>query len=267
MTDSHARPALLALDFDGVLCDSVRETFRSSWAVCREIGAARDDTPPAAIRDAYVRTRPVVEFGWEFPVLLLGLLDGVPEQELAGAFHSWRDRILARHELAPAELGRRFDGVRDRAIRADLDGWLADQGLYPGVADRLCDVLDDGVRTFILTTKEGRFAHRLLAVAGVPFPPAQIWGKEQARPKPELLRALIREYGVPPERVWFLEDRVNALKAVERESDLDAVRLFFAAWGYALPADRAEAQRDPRIASLALADFCGEFSRWAKADG
>ncbi|MFB3819562.1 MAG: HAD family hydrolase [Candidatus Methylomirabilales bacterium] len=260
------RPDLLALDFDGVLCDSVHEAFRSSWEVCRELGVAKAETPPAGLAAAFVRIRPVLEFGWEFPLPVCALLDGVPEEELRQNFRAtWRRRTLERHGLTREELMRRFDAVRDRAIAADLDAWLADQALYPGVADRLRAALKEGTRVFVITTKEGRFAHRLLTVHGVDFPADQVWGKEQARPKPELLRTLIGRYRLPPAGVWFVEDRLNTLRAVERERDLDGVGLFFATWGYTLPAEVAEARADRRIAPLTLQQFCGDFEGWRRA--
>jgi phosphoglycolate phosphatase-like HAD superfamily hydrolase len=163
MIGSQSRPALRALDFDGVLCNSVREAFRSGWEVCRELGATTTEAPPPELAAAFIRIRPVLEFGWEFPVLVLALLDGAPEPELLREFQAvWRPRILERHHLNREELTRRFDSVRDRIIRGNLDAWLADQGLYPGVAEWLRGVLAEGVRTFVITTKEGRFAHRLL---------------------------------------------------------------------------------------------------------
>jgi phosphoglycolate phosphatase-like HAD superfamily hydrolase len=260
------RPDLLALDFDGVLCDSVHEAFRSGWEVCRELGMAKTEKPPADLAAAFVRIRPVLEFGWEFPALVCALLDGVPEEALRQSFQAtWRPRTLERHGLTREELMRRFDAVRDRAISADLDAWLADQGLYPGVADRLRTALQDGVLAFVITTKEGRFAHRLLAVHGVDFPADQVWGKEQARPKPELLRTLIARYKLEPAGVWFVEDRLETLRAVERERELDQVSLFFATWGYTLPAEIAEAKADRRIAPLTLPQFCRDFAAWRPA--
>jgi phosphoglycolate phosphatase-like HAD superfamily hydrolase len=261
------RPGLLALDFDGVLCDSVREALRTAWDVCRELGVARDAAIPPAIGEAFVRLRPVAEFGWEFPVLAIALVDGVPEAELAQGFQaSLRDRVLERHRLNRKELAQRVDSVRDRAIRSSIDAWLADQGLYPGVAERLRKVLADDIPTYVITTKEGRFAHRLLEVGGVSFPPDRVWGKEQVRPKPELLRKVMERHNVPAGRVWFVEDRLKTLRAVEPEADLDAVGLFFATWGYTLPVERLEVLADPRIVPLTLEQFCSDFAAWLGAD-
>jgi phosphoglycolate phosphatase-like HAD superfamily hydrolase len=258
-------PQIVALDFDGVICDTVHEGLRSAWQVCREILGRGGADPPPEAGATFVRLRPVLEYGWEFPVLLLAILDGASEAALLQAFQTtWRQQVLAKYRLTPAFLTARFDAARDGAIRASLTDWLKDQSLYSGMADRLRAILRDGVRIFVLTTKEQRFAHTLLEFNGVTLPPTQVWGKEQARPKPDLLRVLRQEQGVQYGDIWFVEDRLKTLQSVERQADLAAVGLFLATWGYLVPADRKEAAGDPRIVTLTLAQFCGDFSAWTR---
>jgi phosphoglycolate phosphatase-like HAD superfamily hydrolase len=259
-------PKVLALDFDGVICNTVREGLRSAWQVCREIRGGGDATPPPEVGASFVRLRPVLEVGWEFPVLLLALLDGASDAVLLRDFQAvWRQRILTKYHLTPADLESRFDAARDRAIQRSLTDWLSDQGPYPGVPDKLKAVLKEEVRIFVLTTKEKRFAHKLLEIHGVILPADQVWGKEQAHPKAELLRLLHRENAVAFADIWFVEDRLKTLQSVEQQPDLAAVRLFLATWGYTTPADREEAARDPRITSLRLEQFCGDFSGWTRS--
>ena len=257
-------PKLLALDFDGVLCDTAREGLRSSWEVCRELGIVQGNTIPPAVGAAFVRTRPVLEYGREFPVLLLALLDGATDDALFKDFVAWRDRMMEKHHVTREDLMRRFDSVRDRAIQADLSAWLSDQGLYPGIAERLRSIPQDEVLVYIITTKEGRFAHKLLEVNGVHLPPEHVWGKEQARPKPELLHELAGQHRLDYRGIWFVEDRLKTLQSVEQDSRLDAVSLFFAAWGYNTPPEKAAAAQDRRIVSLTLERFAASFSAWTQ---
>ena len=258
-----AGPKLLALDFDGVICDTVREGCRSAWQVCREFVKLDGDVPPPELKAKFVRLRPVLESGWEFPVLVLCILDGIPEATIFRSFQTeCRRRILDKYRVTPKELAARFDAVRDRAIARSLVGWLADQGLYPGMAERLQAVLRGETEVYVITTKEGRFAHKLLEIHGVTMPADRVWGKEQARPKPELLRVLARERGVEYGNIWFVEDRLKTLQSVEREGDLTEMGLFLATWGYVMPTDKDEAARGRRIVSLTLERFCQEFSSW-----
>jgi phosphoglycolate phosphatase-like HAD superfamily hydrolase len=240
-------PKLLALDFDGVICDTAHEACRSAWQVCRQIVPLNGDAPPPEMAAA------------------LAILDGMPEAIIWDAFQTTcRQRILEKYRLSPRQFAARFDAVRDDAIAGSLDDWLADQALYPGMADRLRAILAEGTTVYVLTTKEGRFAHKLLATHGVSMPGDRVWGKEQARPKPELLRVLAKEHGVAYRDVRFVEDRLKTLQAVERETDLADVGLHLALWGYLMPTDRDTAARDPRIVPLTLDQFCRDFSQWTR---
>lgn len=261
-------PRILALDFDGVICDTVQELLKSTWQVYREIWGGGDDGPPPEAAAAYVRLRPALEIGWESPILLRAVIEGVPEATLLQQFQTiWRQRILKAHRLNPADLAARFDAARDAWIRADLAGWLAANHLYPGIAERLRLIVASDVRVFVLTTKEGRFAHLLLEQNGVKLPTAHVWGKEHARPKADLLRALRGEQGVGFGAIWFVEDRLNTLQSITQFADLEAVALFLATWGYNTPAERKEARADGRIIPLTLDQFCGEFAAWPRIGG
>ncbi len=258
-------PKVLALDFDGVVCDTVREAGRSAWEVIRPLCGGNGGTLPPEAMEAFVRLRPAVESGWEFPVVLWSILDGVAEAALLAEFQGkWREVALQRIGLTPQDLGARFDEARDQAIARDLDGWLLDQGLYPGMAARLNSALRQGTRVYIVTTKGARFAHKLLEVHGVAFPLDRVWGRERQRPKAELLRVLRKLESADFRDVWFVEDRLKTLQAVTREPDLKDVGLFLATWGYVTTRDCSDAAADPRIVPLSLDRFCGEFGEWRK---
>jgi len=263
-----AAPKILALDFDGVICDTVRELLKSTWQVYREIWGGGGDGPPSEAAAAYVRLRPALEIGWESPVLLRAIIEGVPEAELLQDFQTlWSQRILEAHRLNQADLAARFDAARDAWIRTDLRGWLASNHFYPGIAERLQAIVQSDVRVFVLTTKEGRFAHLLLEQNDVKLPTAHVWGKERTRPKADLLRVLREEQGVAFGDIWFVEDRLKTLQSIAQPADLEAVGLFLAAWGYNTPAEREKARADGRIVLLTLDQFCGEFTAWPRTGG
>jgi phosphoglycolate phosphatase-like HAD superfamily hydrolase len=258
-------PKILALDFDGVICNSVYEGLQSAWRVYRDIWGGTGDAPPPEVAATYVRLRPALEIGWEFPVVLRAILEGIPEDTLLREFQSkWRLRILEEHHLSQADLAARFDTTRDAWIRKDLASWLGCQDLYPGIADRLKALLQSDVQVFVITTKESRYAHLIMERNGVTFPADRVWGKERARPKTDLLRVLRQERGVDYDDIWFVEDRLKTLRSVQHQADLGAVGLFLATWGYTTVAEQAEVRTDPRIAPLTLEQFCGEFSVWMR---
>ncbi|MGH7275751.1 MAG: HAD family hydrolase [Candidatus Rokuibacteriota bacterium] len=253
-------PTILALDFDGVLCDGMREYFEAAWRAYRRLRPSVEPTPPAGLFERFARLRPVVESGWEMPLLLHALLHGAAEGALLA---DWRPEAwLADAGLAREAAGTELDRVRDEWIARDEAGWLASHRFYPGAIERLRGLARGPVRVCVLTTKEGRFARTLLARQGVELDPAQVYGKEAQRPKRAILAELAAGGGAT--RVWFVEDRLRTLEDVKRDPALDAVGLFLAAWGYNTPAQRDAARRDDRIVLLALAQFGSDFAAWVR---
>jgi phosphoglycolate phosphatase-like HAD superfamily hydrolase len=257
-------PDLVALDFDGVICDSAGEGFLSAWSVyCQFWQHGTVMTPPPGLAKAFRQLRPVIETGWEFVILIRLLEEKVPEEQIVQGFQEeWCPRILRTYGLQVEEISQRFDRVRDEWIAADLPGWLRSQHFYPGVANRLNQMLSGKIPLFVITTKEGRFAAKLLEQHGVSLPLNQVLGKEQQQPKREILRRVSHQTGISYTHLWFVEDRLKTLRSVEEESDLEPVKLYLASWGYNTPTEREEASQDPRIRVLSLAQFCSDFVAW-----
>ncbi len=259
-------PKILALDFDGVICNSVYEGLLSAWRVLRDLGRAPGDGPSPEVKASYARLRPALEIGWEFPVMLRAVLDGIPEDDLLREFQTkWCQHILEKYRLNRKDLTRRFDTTRDVWIGSDLDGWLGVQHFYEGIAARLRALIGSPTQIFVITTKEGKYARLLLERNGVSLPADRVWGKERARPKAELLKTLHRDLGMAYRDIWFVEDRLKTLHSVEQQADLGDVALFLATWGYNPATEQAEAAADPRIHPLTLAQFCADFSAWRAA--
>jgi phosphoglycolate phosphatase-like HAD superfamily hydrolase len=254
-------PAILALDFDGVLCDGMREYFESSWRAYRGLRPAVAAVPPAGLFERFARLRPLVESGWEMPALVHALLAGASDQTLCAAWRpeTWLADLGVTREAVAAELDR----VRDAWIADDERGWLDSHGFYPGVIERLRALAGTPVRWFVITTKEGRFARTLLERQGVAPGPAQVFGKEARRPKRAILRELLGRWSAGDAgALWFVEDRLKTLEEAKADRALDGARLFLAAWGYNTPDERESARRDDRIVLLALEQFAADFPAW-----
>ncbi|HIK41341.1 HAD family hydrolase [Thermoleptolyngbya sp. M55_K2018_002] len=264
---ADAMPTLLALDFDGVLCDGMIEYFQTAWRGYCRIWSPEDKTPPAGLAESFYRTRPVVETGWEMPLIVRSLLQGISEAEILADWGTLAKQQIEREGLNPADLSAAVDGSRDEWIAADLDTWLAQHRFYPGVVERVAQALQSGLDVYIISTKESRFIRQLLAQRGVDFPGDRLIGKEIRQPKAQTLRDLIQQHtqdGTPP-AVWFVEDRLKTLQTIQPQPDLATVRLFLADWGYNTAAERDTAQQDPQIHLISLAQFAGAFPGWLPA--
>ncbi|MEL6438406.1 MAG: HAD family hydrolase [Cyanobacteria bacterium J06621_8] len=254
-------PDVLALDFDGVICDGLAEYFASSKLAYQQIWSQEVGD---RLQESFNRLRPVIETGWEMPVLLRALALGIGEDEILADFQAIALKIIESAQLKPQTLVQALDHSRDSWIKGDVASWLGLHRFYPGVIEQLKRSLEQGVTVYIVTTKEGRFAHQLLQQQGISLPPGQIMGKESKRPKYETLRILRSQHQQANGqlRMFFVEDRLPALQLVAQQPDLDFVDLFLADWGYNLAGDRTFAVQDQRINLLSLENFASDFTDW-----
>ncbi|MFK8185338.1 MAG: HAD family hydrolase [Phormidesmis sp.] len=255
-----ASPDLIAFDFDGVICDGLIEYFQTAWTAYCELFHPDSETPPDGLAEKFYPLRPVVETGWEMPVLVRALVKGASAKQV---IEQWPDMALPYLEeakLTKAQSVQALDGVRDRWIEQDLQSWLDLHRFYDGMLEKLDVLLKGDLPIYIVSTKEGRFIKALLAKSGVDFPTENIIGKEVKRPKYETLRLLKQQHTA--NHIWFIEDRLPALRGVAQQDDLADVGLFLADWGYNLAPDREAARQDPRIHLLSLEKVVQGFDSW-----
>ncbi|BAZ50570.1 hypothetical protein NIES4103_31870 [Nostoc sp. NIES-4103] len=254
-------PTILALDFDGVICDGLIEYFEVAWRTYSLIWSSANDTPPDDLALRFYRLRPVIETGWEMPVLIKALIDGISDDKILQEWVTIAPQILLDDKLQARDIGAKLDNLRDEWINTDLEAWLSLHKFYPGVVEKIKITVASAVKVYIVTTKEGRFVEQLLQQEGVDLPPTAIFGKEVKRPKYEILRELIQA-AKKPVSLWFVEDRLKTLQLVQQQTDLADVQLFLADWGYNTQPERKAAQNDPRIQLLSLSHFAKDFSAW-----
>ncbi|UIE39943.1 HAD family hydrolase [Leptodesmis sichuanensis A121] len=253
-------PSVLALDFDGVLCDGLKEYFKTAWMAYCKLWQPSEKTPPAGLAESFYRLRPVVETGWEMPLVLKAVVDGLAETELLADWPTIAKRLVSQYNLDPATLMAEVDGLRDRWIADDLHSWLAKHRFYPGVSDRLKAILQTDTHVAIISTKEGRFIQQLLQQEGIDLTDLQILGKEVKRSKANTLKELIQIF--PTATFWFVEDRLKTLQTIQQHPELAEVALFLADWGYNTSGERLLAEQDPDLHLLSLSQFNQDFSSW-----
>jgi phosphoglycolate phosphatase-like HAD superfamily hydrolase len=252
-------PEAIALDFDGVLCNGLKEYFQTSLQVYRQIWPNSAEGENLEWEDSFGRLRPVVETGWEMPLVLRAMAQGVSEGDILKNWPQIRDRIMVQEQLDRAWLGQQVDTFRDRWIAEDLSSWLRLHEFYPGVSAQLRQWIDQTFPVFIITTKESRFVRALLEREGLSLPTSVIFGKDCQQPKAQTLRDL-QEKGF--ERLWFVEDRLATLQGIQKQPDLQTVGLFLADWGYNTEGDHTVTLADRQIGLLSLTQFGQPFEHW-----
>jgi len=254
-------PTILALDFDGVICDGLIEYFQTAWRTYCQIWKPAKTVPDSDLALSFYRVRPAIETGWEMPLLIRALLTGITEEQILLDWPNIVPQLLTENGLKAASVGAMLDGLRDHWIAEDLAGWLSLHRFYPGVAESLQNLQGRGVKIAIVTTKEGRFVRELLQLAGVTMPSELIFGKEYNKPKHQILREFMTAAG-NNSTIWFVEDRLKTLLSVKQQPDLSEVRLFLADWGYNTLAERESVAQNPPVQLLSLSQFSADFTDW-----
>ncbi|MEM6254176.1 MAG: HAD family hydrolase [Cyanobacteria bacterium P01_D01_bin.156] len=254
------QPDVVAFDFDGVICDGLVEYFQTAWRAYCKLFKPKSLDPPIGLAEKFYPLRPVIETGWEMPMLLRALVSEQSEEDIIAGWPDLALSFLAETTMSKAAAADILDGERDHWIANDLDNWLAQHRFYPNLLKILQASLEKRP-TYIVSTKEGRFIQQLLKQSGMKMPSEKILGKEVKRPKYETLRLLTSKHATDtqPPTIWFIEDRIKALQAVKQQSDLDHVALFLADWGYNLEPERQTAQEDNRIHLLSLDTVVQKF--------
>ncbi|HLO51320.1 MAG TPA: HAD family hydrolase [Kamptonema sp.] len=256
-------PTILALDFDGVICDGLVEYFQTAWRTYCQIWKPLEGVPDSDLASTFYGLRPVIETGWEMPLLIRALLVGIPQELILQDWPNIAQQLLLENNLTALDIGTKLDSLRDEWIAKDLAGWLSLHRFYPGVAERLDELVDSSdVQPIIITTKEGRFVRELLLRWGVKMPEKSIIGKEYKQPKHQVLRELLAKSG-ENSVIWFVEDRLKTLLSVKQQPDLKAVRLFLADWGYNTLAERESVAEYRPVQLLSLSQFAQSFTFWA----
>src|SRR3989442_14599889 len=110
-------PRILALDFDGVVCDGRPEYFETAWQayVAAWPPPALTQQRPAAIAARFSALRPLIESGWEMPLMVHALLsrvgDDAPKDRPARLKAA--PRLLQAARLSAEAPARSLHQVRD----------------------------------------------------------------------------------------------------------------------------------------------------------
>lgn len=235
-------PKLLALDFDGVICDSAPEVFLVALRTWLEL---RPDSPragrtvlvagaaapgPELVRadplyPAFLAMMPLGNRAEDFGIELLALEQGrlLEDQAAYDAFKRAVDAEWLR------SFHKHFYRVRRALSEADPVAWRRLTPAYPGIPEllRRCS---GAALLAIATSKDRRSVGKLLQAYGIAdlYPDGFVLDKEAGADKRAHLEHLQRKTGLRYEEMLFVDDKVSHLDDVASLG----VRCGLAAWGY-----------------------------------
>ncbi len=252
---------ILVLDFDGVICDSADETARAGWLAGSIIWPdwAKHDITPRFIRE-FRKLRPLLHTGFESIAILKAIEEEYSIPFVKSNYHFLMRQIFTSTQYNFDELKDIMDRVRSDWIRINERDWLSRHRFFYGFDSFIPAAWKKYDAVYILTTKHGRFAKKLLDYAGIDFDEDFIIGLEKGKDKNESLKELIERYseGDDPSdkpEVIFLDDRFLTLEKVLKDPDLSSIKLFMPCWGYNYSEERYAAEEDERISLIELDDL------------
>ena len=250
---------VLALDFDGVISDSLLEAYLITWRIAGRFDSrlAPDDGALPTLENIYSFRRENLEH-WNLFKALVPFCNRGEDYLLAHWVVREKRRITTQEEFnAFAESQSRdqldrfhqeFYIERYRLADEDRDGWLSLSTAYPGVAEALT-VLAGKFTLAVATSKDLESVRRLLQNYGIDgiFEPQAVLDKSVGSSKRIHLTALHELYRCPYHQISFIDDKVAHL--------IDCLPLgvcaYLSGWGYNGPAEHELArQRSINILEL-----------------
>ncbi len=231
---------VLALDFDGVIADSARESYLVAASAFRRL--APDSVLLPSLPDAvpghlhppdradpvygqFLGHMPLGNRAEDYGVVLRAIERRIPLPDQASY-----DRFKATLDC---EWLRSFHETYYRVRRwfqqADPGGWLALPRPYPWIPESLRS-LSRVVELAIATARDRESVDRILAAHGLAdlFEDRLVVDKEAGVSKLAHIELLLQRTGVAPGELLFVDDKVNHLEAVEPAGTVCGL----ATWGY-----------------------------------
>jgi hypothetical protein len=227
-----SKKTFLFLDFDGVICDSVGETFASSWIAYHELKGRLPDSIRLRDKELFYAIRPYIRDAEDYLIL-----HHCVEHGIEVADQEQFDSVAA--SLGPGvldEYHQAFFRARRKIIDDDSETWLRLNPLYPFM-EPLIDGFGKCDAVHILSSKRKAAISLILDHIGVEWNGERIHyapGKEKI---PYLRRFLddlgpaAHEAHAGPDgwvRAYFIEDQIDN---VQHNGD-ERIKPYLAGWGY-----------------------------------
>lgn len=219
---------IVALDFDGVICDSVEECLLVTYGAFQAWKDREVLPPPSFVRppddfSTYFRAhRYLVRPAQEYWLLVSAFHDGAQPLTMS------RFRELARvHRAELAEFEPIYFRIREALRASDPAAWFRLYRVYDEFVGAW-PLLAESADVHIVTTRDQASLRLLLDEFSIDIPASRLWTKERTATKPGALLAIAHQADVACSTISYVDDHVDHLEDV---SDVGA-RVFWASWGY-----------------------------------
>ena len=215
---------ILFLDFDGVICDSLRECLVVSWiAYHHHFRKSRPDRVAVGLRAKFADMRCLIRSGEDY-LLIQHLIAHSEEVTAQRDFDRQAERIGSDTMHRFQEL---FYAARSELLESDRQYWLRLNRIYTHMLDGMRD-LSDSAPVFIISTKRIAYIDELLRAHGIGFDVARIIYSGASR-KLSIISSVLDASACP--QALFVDDQIDHF-ADNKDQRIDC-RL--ATWGFVKP--------------------------------
>jgi phosphoglycolate phosphatase-like HAD superfamily hydrolase len=243
-----------ALDFDGVICDSVIEITFAAWKAAQSLW---DDMQDIALSEATIQqfrqVRPQLEIGYEAILIVRLLHIGQSVEHVCQNYASETQALIKSHHLNIAELKSALTQTRNEWLKTDQADWLAKNPLFDHIADSLRYLVNCSEHIcYIVTTKSEKFVYEILNAKDIYLEDEFVFGLDQPLNKQQVLQKLSKKH--LDSNIIFVEDRLETLLNILDNTHLSHIDLQLATWGYNTQ-DCHKIAKDKQIECIDLPTF------------
>lgn len=236
--------AVVALDFDGVLCDSIDECmlvahnayWESRGRQNRAVMEIAELDPDLVKR--FRRLRHLVRPAGEYLVLMHYLFTSKAETKIDQAGF---DALTAAEGTALATYQALFFETRNRWRTQDPDEWTALHRLFPQA--RCVALLQECFPVHLVTTKDRESVVRLNRARSLGLDESRLWTAESKLPKASSIQRIAAAEEICCSQIHFVDDHPDHLRDVRGTG----ARCYWARWGYT---PRLDPVRDASVTPL-----------------
>jgi len=244
---------ILALDFDGVIVDSVLDSlFVSRNAYLRFYGPGKkkyfgaelftfenwEETKKQYQKEIkYYRTlRPYIRGATDYGLIqkLIEENKSIKNQE---EFDNYRKTVKFDFEAYEKE----FYKERERLQNINYRAWFNLEPPYPKAIEGIKKLLEEGIKIVIATSNRRKAIAKSFTPEyfGFTIKPEDILDKRFGENKSEQMKHIVKSYNIKFEKIYFVDDQVNHLI----QTKTLGVKVFLAGWSYATDIQKEEARK------------------------
>jgi phosphoglycolate phosphatase-like HAD superfamily hydrolase len=261
-----SRKKLLFLDFDGVICDSAKETARTAWLAGSAIWEnLRNMDIPAQYVKKFRKLRPVINKGFESIALIKLIDENYSENFIKKEFYFLSEQIFTSVSMEKKKLTQLFGKVRDDWSAINPAAWIGCHRIY-NCSKSILEAGENFYKNvFIVSTKQKRFIEKIFSLFGIAFDSDKIYGLEAGEKKEDVILSILDDKKCRADSAVIVEDRCDTLKSFAGNREFKKSVLFLASWGYVFPEDLADIKDNfPQIKIISQENAAENLKNFAK---